>query len=888
MTTNYSATELYQAWLEVMSKRNKWKKGFLKLKDGTDAQAMRRGCWGHREKTTVLSWACTVDSAQVFSLKTSKDVRLCAILFDFICDMTGNGIRDAQSLEQARDNMKSIDIVHRNSLEYPSRKPDFWHFSSLPEDVQRDILAHLDAQARAREENSKAIRPWNATLYSKAAGLQKAMVADGMVVDGADGTCHQNKWGKGLFNGKPGALNGHFWFAEGILPDDAVVMPKIQGENRPYELSWSYEFTEELPSPFAEEKRDQDKPFSAKNGVVVFDLHGVVVLLPLLAYLYILRMFPGVKFMAVADGKQLYEKPVAAVVDGEVKAIIMPLKDARYWNCDDAIERYRYSASVGKYLEAYDDIPTSSENEHAPCDAPAEEEESIPSQQFKIGERYEIEYTLEGKTTAGPATIAMVANEGGYLVFDLTDLSFPLDASCVKVVRRLDPGEDVEFRQVHAATVPANPLHAYPFQLHGESTFRDYYSGKPIDNQQYEGLVGVGRDSILMATWMEDGERAWGSIGASCPYLPTFCYTESSRSPSPVLRDAHLTLGRRWDAVEFQPLDSLAWQLGLPTSYDHRRAQWALKPIKEVAPIQEDFPDVPLTEAEQEAMAARARATVEHLVLQRAQWTTIDGVDVLQIPGSNYAAVPCTDRKDARRFTVFTVDEREEYCQLTRKEVYDWLYAVAKTEIEEAEEFLASYTAPARSPSPAACSSGCVATMAYPWTTRISPVIGSAWATTSARTCRPPPARTEKSNLPSALYSNPHALMERTKEARPCRITTHRRDSCSTPRSKKPWPLPATWTKTDPAVSATCAPDTWRRAASIARPWLTNNGYLSATCLTAISRSPWKPCPTTQQASGTRSWAARIASGAWTMMRQSRSSAGLKTSHSLRPWPSLR
>ena len=78
--------------------------------------------------------------------------------------------------------------------------------------------------------------------------------------------------------------------------------------------------------------------------------------------------------------------------------------------------------------------------------------------------------------------------------------------------------------------------------------------------------------------------------------------------------------------------------------------------------------------------------TEQPIKCYRAIWTEIDGVAVLQIPGSKYAAQPITGRRNARTFVAFQVDDREELCQLKSAEVSGWLVAVARGEDVEPNE----------------------------------------------------------------------------------------------------------------------------------------------------------------------------------------------------------
>lgn len=55
------------------------------------------------------------------------------------------------------------------------------------------------------------------------------------------------------------------------------------------------------------------------------------------------------------------------------------------------------------------------------------------------------------------------------------------------------------------------------------------------------------------------------------------------------------------------------------------------------------------------------------------KWETLEGVDILRVPGDDLAALPATGRKSARVFQVFTVSSREPRCQLKKSEVHGWL-----------------------------------------------------------------------------------------------------------------------------------------------------------------------------------------------------------------------
>lgn len=59
-------------------------------------------------------------------------------------------------------------------------------------------------------------------------------------------------------------------------------------------------------------------------------------------------------------------------------------------------------------------------------------------------------------------------------------------------------------------------------------------------------------------------------------------------------------------------------------------------------------------------------------------WTKIDGVDVLQVPGSEHAAFPISGKKNGATFQVFNVNTREPGPQLKKAEIHNWLYRDAE------------------------------------------------------------------------------------------------------------------------------------------------------------------------------------------------------------------
>ena len=62
-----------------------------------------------------------------------------------------------------------------------------------------------------------------------------------------------------------------------------------------------------------------------------------------------------------------------------------------------------------------------------------------------------------------------------------------------------------------------------------------------------------------------------------------------------------------------------------------------------------------------------------------AVWTTLDGVDVLQVPGDCVAAFPASGKRGSRVYVVFDVNTREELCQLKKNEVNSWLFRHAQS-----------------------------------------------------------------------------------------------------------------------------------------------------------------------------------------------------------------
>lgn len=64
---------------------------------------------------------------------------------------------------------------------------------------------------------------------------------------------------------------------------------------------------------------------------------------------------------------------------------------------------------------------------------------------------------------------------------------------------------------------------------------------------------------------------------------------------------------------------------------------------------------------------------VTRIEKNQPEWTTLDGILILQVPGSELAAIPNSGKKNAASFTIFNVKTRNEIVQLKKKEVRGWL-----------------------------------------------------------------------------------------------------------------------------------------------------------------------------------------------------------------------
>ena len=61
------------------------------------------------------------------------------------------------------------------------------------------------------------------------------------------------------------------------------------------------------------------------------------------------------------------------------------------------------------------------------------------------------------------------------------------------------------------------------------------------------------------------------------------------------------------------------------------------------------------------------------------KWTELEGVPVLTIPNSPFAALPATARRNAKTYVCFDMRTREELCQVRKSEVNAWLCSAARS-----------------------------------------------------------------------------------------------------------------------------------------------------------------------------------------------------------------
>ncbi len=60
---------------------------------------------------------------------------------------------------------------------------------------------------------------------------------------------------------------------------------------------------------------------------------------------------------------------------------------------------------------------------------------------------------------------------------------------------------------------------------------------------------------------------------------------------------------------------------------------------------------------------------------QLAEWTEVEGIQVLRVADSNYVGMPVTGRRNSKWFQVIDLNDRTDIvCQMTNREIYTWLY----------------------------------------------------------------------------------------------------------------------------------------------------------------------------------------------------------------------
>jgi len=65
---------------------------------------------------------------------------------------------------------------------------------------------------------------------------------------------------------------------------------------------------------------------------------------------------------------------------------------------------------------------------------------------------------------------------------------------------------------------------------------------------------------------------------------------------------------------------------------------------------------------------------IEFIESNSAQWVNVQGVDVLRVHDHKYVGSPATGRKNSARFDIIDIDKGEYITQLTKKEVFGWLF----------------------------------------------------------------------------------------------------------------------------------------------------------------------------------------------------------------------
>jgi hypothetical protein len=82
-------------------------------------------------------------------------------------------------------------------------------------------------------------------------------------------------------------------------------------------------------------------------------------------------------------------------------------------------------------------------------------------------------------------------------------------------------------------------------------------------------------------------------------------------------------------------------------------------------------------------LEANFNASYNAMMAAAPQWIKVEGVDVMQSPGSSFVAVPVSGRKNSRFYDIIDMKDRSDIvCQLTAKEVCGWLSKKAIAESE--------------------------------------------------------------------------------------------------------------------------------------------------------------------------------------------------------------
>jgi hypothetical protein len=65
---------------------------------------------------------------------------------------------------------------------------------------------------------------------------------------------------------------------------------------------------------------------------------------------------------------------------------------------------------------------------------------------------------------------------------------------------------------------------------------------------------------------------------------------------------------------------------------------------------------------------------VKFIESNSAQWVKVQGVSVLRVHSQKYVGSPCSGRKNSARFDIVDIEKGEIVTQLTKKEVFGWLF----------------------------------------------------------------------------------------------------------------------------------------------------------------------------------------------------------------------